>query len=237
VPQVLTQSDVKFLFGTLSRANYYQLQFGGLTPGLTNHLIARGVDGRFIGDSSGLLAYSASLPGSGLAAVESANFHGITENFAHTKLYTPLNVSFYCGTDYKSIKMFEHWMEYAVGGNRNISYGSKFYSYRMNYPDDPATGYKSEQTKIFKFEPNVERFMEYTFIGLYPESVNPVPLNYGSNGELTRVTVSLKYDRFIAGSSYSIDEARNSAFGIESVLGTAEGLFSGAQNFLSNFIN
>lgn len=239
MPKVLTQSDVRSLFGNLSRSNYYQLQFGGLSSGLTNHLRSRGVDSRFIGEDSGLLAYSASLPGSGLAGVESSNFHGVVENFAHTKIYTPFTVSFYTDSDYKTVKMFEHWMEYAVGGNglNTSSYATKTYSYRMNYPDDPATGYKSEQTRIFKFEPNVKKFMEYSFIGLYPTSVNPTTVSYGSNSELTRVSVSFKYDRFIAGSTYSIDMARGSAFGIESVLNTADGLFNNASDFISNFIN
>ena len=111
MPQVLSQSDVRLLFGRLSRPNYYQVQFGGLSAGLLAHLGSRGVNSQFIASDMGLLAFNASLPGSSLATVESNNFHGVVENFAHTKIYTPLSISFYTDDQYKSLKFLEHWME------------------------------------------------------------------------------------------------------------------------------
>ena len=187
----------------------------------------------------GLLAYNASLPGSSLATVESSNYHGVVENFAHTKIYTPLTLSFYTDDEYKALKFLEHWMEYAVGGNNlnTRNYSSKFYSYRMNYPDDPVSGYKSDQVKIYKFEPNIESVMEYSFIGLYPSAVNSVEVSYGPNDSVTRVTASFKYDRFIAGSTYSLDFLRGNGFGINSILDTAEDIISSPGQFLASLIN
>jgi len=215
------------------------VQFGGLSAGLLAHLGSRGVNSQFIASDMGLLAFNASLPGSSLATVESNNFHGVVENFAHTKIYTPLSISFYTDDQYKSLKFLEHWMEYAVGGNNLNSqlYGSRVYSYRMNYPNDPLSGYKSDQVKIYKFEPNIKSIMEYSFIGLYPKAVNSVNVAYGPNANVTRVTASFQYDRFIAGSTLSLDYFRNNAFGIRSILDTAEDIFSAPGQFLSNLIN
>lgn len=246
VPRVLTQSDVRQLFGNLSRPNYYQVQFGGLSAGLRSHLASKGVNSRFSAEDMGLLCYSARLPGSSLASVESNNYHGVVENFAHTRIYTPITLSFYTDDQYRALRFLEHWMEYAAGGNgiNNSGYSSKFYSARMNYPDDPADGYKSESTKIFKFEPNVERVMEYSFIGLFPKNLSSTQVSYGPQNQVTRVTCSFSYDRHIAGSIYSFDQVRGNGFGTQAFLDTADTvrnavneIIDAPSRFLSNLIN
>ena len=125
--------EIKPLIGNLSRPNYYQVVFGGLSPGLSGHLNRRGVDGSFIGSDMGLLCYQATLPGSSLATVETNNYHGVTENFAHQKIYTNLDLSFFCDDEYKAKKFLEHWMEYVVSGNGtdNFDYSQRNYNYRM----------------------------------------------------------------------------------------------------------
>ena len=47
--------------------------------------------------------------------------------------------------------------------------------------------------------------MEYSFIGLYPSNLSSVPVRYGPNNEITRVTCSFSYDRYVAGSKRSFD--------------------------------
>lgn len=204
----LRLEDVKPLIGNLSRANYYQVIFGGLTSGLYNYVKKKGVTSNFIGGDLGLLCYSGSLPGSSLASVESrTDFHGITENFAHTRIYTPITLNFYCDQEYRALKFLEHWMEYVVSGNgtNSTDYALPNYNTRLKYPMDPATGYKSFSTKVVKFENSFERAIEYSFVGLYPENLASTQVQYGANSELTRITCTFKYDRYIAGSIYSYD--------------------------------
>ena len=43
-------------------------------------------------------------------------YTGITEKFAHSRIYVPINLTFYVDDDYKVIKFLEHWMEYTAGG-------------------------------------------------------------------------------------------------------------------------
>ena len=209
--QVLTVSDIKPLLGNLSRANLYQVNFGGLSPGLQLFLSARGVNSNFVGSDVGLMCYQAQLPGSSLATIESNNYYGITENFAHTKIYTPLQLSFYCDDEYKSLKFLEHWMEYSNSGSNSFGlnrYASLGYSAKMKYPNEPSSGYKSSSVTIQKFENNVERVLEYSFIGLFPKSLSSTQVQYGPNSELTRISCSFSYDRYIAGRIQSYDFAR-----------------------------
>jgi len=200
--------DIKPLLGNLSRSNYYQVQFGGLSPGLRGYLGSRGVDSTFISEESGLLCYSAQLPGSSLAGIESTNFTGVTETMVHRRIYTPLSLEFYCDDRYRSLKFLEHWMEYATSGNGFGNYADTNYTYRMNYPNDTGTGYKCDSTKMFKFESGTERVMEYSFIGLFPINLSSTPVSYGPNSELTRVSCEFRYDRYIAGSILSYDTVR-----------------------------
>lgn len=207
----LTTKDVSPLIGNLSRANYYQVIFGGLTNGCRKYLRKKGVGSNFIAGDAGLLCYSGSLPGASMASVESrTDFHGITENFAHTRIYTPITLNFYCDNEYRALKFFEHWMEYIISGNGTNSsdYALPNYNTRLKYPMDPDKGYKSFSTKIVKFENSFKRALEYSFIGLYPENLASTQVQYGSNSELTRITCSFKYDRYIAGSIYSYDFAK-----------------------------
>lgn len=199
--------EIKPLLGNLSRANYYQVGFGGLSTSLASYLSARGVNSQFIGDDMGLMCYNASLPGSSLATVETSNYHGVVENFAHTKVFTSLDLEFFCDNEYKALKFLEHWMEYVVSGNGTGGqlYAQNSYNYRLKYPSDPATGYKSSGTRIIKFENDYKRAIEYSFIGLFPANLSSTPVRYGPNSELTRVNCSFKYDRYIAGSIYSYD--------------------------------
>ncbi len=235
MPELITLADVRPLIGNLSRANYYEVKFGGLSRELRNYLSSRGVDNQFIGGDAGLMCYNASLPGSSLAKIESSNFSGVVENFAHTRVFTPIQLDFYCDSEYRMLKMLEHWKEYITSGNGNVNYASPYYNYRVKYPNDPQDGYKSNSTKIIKFESDYNRVMEYSFIGLFPVNVSSTPVRYGPNNELTRISCSFAYDRYIAGSVTSLDILEgnfNNLRGIISDIST--GNFA---DLISRFIN
>ena len=102
-------------------------------------------------------------------------------------------------------------MEYCMSGNGTRGYALNNYQYRVKYPLDPADGYKSNMTRIIKFENDYNRVMNYSFIGLYPQNLSSIPVRYGDNNELTRITCDFKFDRYIAGKSYSLDFASSTA--------------------------
>ena len=213
MPEELTLKDVLPIIGNPSRNNYFEVSFGGLSRGLLRHIKDRGVGSKFISESMGLMCYEASLPGSSLASVESNNWQGYTENFAHAKIYNNLSLTFYCDKRYRALKFLEHWMEYCLSGNGTSGYALNNYQYRVKYPLDPQDGYKSNMCRIIKFENNLKnsQIMEYSFIGLYPQNLSSTPVRYGPNNELTRITCDFKYDRYVAGRVYSSDFSNGTA--------------------------
>ena len=97
MPQQYSLSDVKDLIGNLARPNYYQMMFSLPSDGLLKrYLKARGIKERFISGDVGLMCKSATIPGVSVATNDSYNFSGTVQHFAHTKMYQPLVLEFYC---------------------------------------------------------------------------------------------------------------------------------------------
>ena len=111
-------SQFKPLITNLAQTSHYQVVFGGLNGPLMSYLAERGVDTRFITESSGLLCSSASIPGSSLATANiNGNFMGVQEKMAHTRIFTQIELEFYVDSDYRMIKFLEHWMEFISNGS------------------------------------------------------------------------------------------------------------------------
>jgi len=241
MPKVIAPTDIKYLLGNLSRPNYYQMNFSiPLIGGLSGYLALRGVDPYFINNEVGLLCNAASLPGSNLATTESYNFHGNKETMAHTLMYDSLRLEFYCDNSYKTLKFFEHWIGFIASGG-GVDLGQSNYSRELRYPDE----YKSNACKLYKFENdnrsvdatslNITRFIDYSFVGLFPVDLFETPLNYGQGSGVTQVSVAFNYDRHIPGSINTIDilNLKNNNF-IPLVANTIDRLNNG---LLSSFIN
>jgi hypothetical protein len=207
------------------------MQFGGLSADLLGYLNRRDVPTRFIVDDFGLLCDSAQLPGFSAAVTESVDFTGVTQNFVHTQIFTPLNLSFYVDDEYRALKFLNHWMEYAFSGNGTNTnfYASPGYNYRVKYPSQ----YKANGCKVFKFEKNFNRILEYSFIGLFPSALNSTQVRYGS-AEITKVSCEFRYDRYIPGSIFSFDFVRNQGNNLNSTLDTILGGFNLVDRFLNS---
>ena len=193
--------------------NHYLVKFG-LPPGtvydpntLKGHLRSKGVDTRFQLDDVGLLCSSASLPGSAFATVNTVgDYQGVVERFAHTRNFTQISLDFYVDNEYKSLKFLEHWMEYISGSSQPNQTEDSYY-FRMRYPEH----YKSNETKIIKFERNYRQFIEYTFRGLFPLSLNSIRVSY-EGAQVLKATCNFSYDRYIAGQTSSFAMERGTAF-------------------------
>ena len=103
------------LFGNLSQTNYYQVNFSGFSSlkALGEHIkgFAGGVDLKFAESDMGLLCSEATLPGSSLATAEvKDNFMGISQEYAHTRLYTDIDFTFYIDKNFNTLKFFEGWI-------------------------------------------------------------------------------------------------------------------------------
>ena len=162
----------------------------------------KGINDRFISDNVGLLCSDAVLHGSAMAALNTAgDYQGMVEKFAHTRNFTQVNFDFMVDNQYKSLKFLEHWMEF-ISGRSNGDPSSDTYFFKMAYP----TEYKSNDTRIVKFERNHSQFLEYRFIGLFPLALNSTRVSY-QNTQVLKATATFSFDRYICGESSSLARA------------------------------
>ena len=209
-------SDLLPRFQNVAQSSQYLVKFA--LPhsfernGLRSYLRRKGVNDRFILEAAGLLCSNAVLPGSALASVDTrGNFQGVIERFAHTRNFTQINLEFYVDNEYKSMKFLEHWIEYITGAVSDPSRNA--YHFELNYPEE----YKSNETKIIKFERDHNRFLEYRFIGLFPLALNSTRVSY-QGSQVLKASASFSFDRYICGESSSLardlGRAFNEIFGI-----------------------
>ena len=205
--------DMRELVGDLSQTNHYMVSFSTLNSTLMSYIQKRigfQEDVRnFLSRKTGLLCSEASLPTSSFATGEVRdNFMGIPQEFAHTRLYTDIDFTFYVDTNYVNLKIFESWMDYIAGGSEaEISELDENYYRRMRYPDN----YKVQTMFISKFERDFNSQIDYQFINAFPKLVTAVPVSYGA-ADLLKVSVQFTYDRYIVNPKGSIKKANSSEF-------------------------
>ena len=185
------------LMGPLAQTNHFLVTISSLTPEVESYLqnYTNASDlRRFLSERSGILCSDASLPTTAYATAEVRdNFMGVPQQFAHTRIYTDIDFTFYIDEDYTLLKTFEGWMEYiASGANPLMQQQTKSFYRRMRYPDS----YKCNTLYINKFEKNFKRTMRYQFINAFPKGMSSVPVSYGA-ADILKVTVSFNYDRYI----------------------------------------
>lgn len=196
-------TQIRNLYGDLALTNLYEVNFSALPGPLTGHLALNSLDTSWISSNLGLLCTDATLPTSSFATAEvKDNYIGVTQEFAHTRLYTDLDLTFYVDANYNAIQFFELWMDYISGAGISFLKDSRQFFRRMNYPDN----YKVDTMSIIKFDKGVldwsnkknidyKYILKYDFINLFPKSITSLPVNYGS-AELLKVTVTFNYDRY-----------------------------------------
>ena len=195
--QRITMQDVKEKLGKLSLTNQYQVNFSSLKKTITDYLESLGIDNakEFLSRDAGLLCSDASLPASAFATGEvKDNFMGVPQEFAHTRLYTDIDFTFYVDEDYTMLKIFEGWMDYISSGADadGIQPSQRGFYRRLRYPND----YKCDTMSITKFEKNLGRTLLYEFVNAFPKSLTSMPVNYGA-ADILKVTVSFNYDRYV----------------------------------------
>ena len=190
-------SVAKNLIGPLAQTNHFQVTFSSLRPSVESYLrdYLKVDDIRnFLSRRAGILCDSASLPTTAYATAEVRdNFMGVPQQFAHTRIYTDLDFSFYVDEDYTLLKIFEGWMEYiSSGANTSTLQDDRAYFRRMRYPDS----YKCDTMYINKFEKNFKKTMRYRFVNVFPKAMSAVPVAYGP-ADILKVNVSFNFDRYI----------------------------------------
>ena len=146
-------------------------------------------------DTLNLMCSEASLPGSSLATMEINNdFVGVTERYAHRKVFDDrLDLTFYVDAkEYLPIKFFEAWMKSVVNEDTDEA-KSRYYSYKLRYPDDYTA---NQGLKVRKFEKDRRQTLEYEFFRSYPIQITSMPVSYEASS-LLKCTVSMTYLRYL----------------------------------------
>ena len=204
--QKINMSRARELVGNLAQTNYYLVNIP-LTKQLVNHFSTSYPDlgniDTFVERKLGYLCSEATLPTTSYATAEvKDNYIGITQEFAHTRLYTDMDLTFYVDSDYSILRFFEGWMDYISGGNIKgdepaaaTDLRPNIYR-RFNFPNY----YKVQNMTILKFERDYDKVLEYTFVNVFPKGVTSIPVSYGA-ADLLKVTVSFNYDRYVVSRS------------------------------------
>ena len=213
-------SDILPRFQNVAQTSQYlvkfALPFSRNSGGLRSFLRRKGVNDRFVVEDAGLLCSDAVLPGSAMASIDTrGDYQGVIERMAHTRNFTQISLEFYVDNEYKSMKFLEHWMEYITGAIRNPA--DDAYFYQLNYPSE----YKSNDTRIVKFEKNHFQFLEYRFVGLFPLSLSSTQVSY-SNSQVLKATCTFSFDRYICGESSSLARDLGIAFNKKAPLSSTD---------------
>ena len=195
------------ILGNLSMSNYYYVEIGPLPElgdekGQTANAFftAQRQDDayQFSQRDMRLLCSEAVLPASAYATAEvKDNYMGVIQQFAHTRMYTDIDLTFYIDKSYRANMFFETWMNFIGGGSSRAmdEMERRDYFRRMNYPDS----YKTNNIKIHKFERDLNQEknlrLTYRLKNAFPKALTSTTVSYGP-AELLRVTVTLGYDYY-----------------------------------------
>lgn len=154
----------------------------------------------FLTRELGLLCKGAEIPGATFATAQvKGNYMGITQKYAHTRIFTDTTLTFMVDSQYRVMKFFQLWQEYIASGGE-VSRDKKAYYARMRYPDS----YKSSQMVLSKFDRDHFQKMDYTFINAFPVNLVPTSVDYGTN-KVLEIGVTFAYDRYVVGTISSLD--------------------------------
>jgi len=130
-----------------------------------------------------LLVSAASLPGFVVQPVI-APYFGWQAKFAGERVYDNWDVTIMNDEDFGQRAMLESWS--------NIM--NTLVSNRLN-PSFYPTGYKATAEVLQKGKDGRD-LRAYQFIGLWPMSITPIPLDWGSQGQLEQFNVTFALDYF-----------------------------------------
>ncbi len=208
--------------GGLSRANQYQVWISngwGLSADGTSTPFINHVQQYYnltwnatLQEKLAISCAEANLPSSTYATGEvKDNYMGVGQEYAHTRVNTDIDFTFYLDSNYEILTLFEAWIDYISGTGAPQSTGPGYYR-RFAYPKQ----YKNETgVWITKFEKNWNtpgaRNITYQLINAFPKSIASIPLQYGE-AEIVKVSVTMNYDRYrVYRNSGSGPAAANSA--------------------------
>ena len=204
-PTRVRTSDLKSRFMNVAQTSVYMVKLQPPSE-VVSFLQSKGFSYSLAGRDVELMCTEATLPGQSLFTHDALHdYTGVKEEMAYRKDYdTNVSFTFNVNQRYDVIEMFDSWIDY-IGGQTedDEEYLSPYATLRANYP----ANYKSN-VYITKFEKGVgnnardllrdgfQYKLEYTFVGAFPKSSNPITVSYDTSGVL-RYTVNMSFIRYV----------------------------------------
>lgn len=115
-------------------------------------------------------------------------------NYAHTKSYQDLSLSWICDADLKPVRMMNTWMNLIF--NDDAAGSHRFSKTRLSYPDT----YMCKRMSLVKAERDLNGTLSrnlrtYDFYDIWPYSFQSTPLSYGSS-QLLSISASFYYRKW-----------------------------------------
>lgn len=199
VPSTTNFGIRQFLQSTLSRgvslSNTFEVNFS-LTGDFGTQMSAKGFNAnREALENLTVLCEEASLPGMMASTGQTTGKHlGEGQiNYAHTKSYQDISLSWICDASLLPVRFMNAWMELIFDEN-NVD--GRFTRTRLNYPDT----YMCEKMTVIKAERNASGTLSrdintYTFYNVWPYTIQSTPVSYGSS-QLLRLTANFYYRKW-----------------------------------------
>lgn len=205
-PRPRKTSDILPLFTKVATTNHFEMFFQSIPSKLLGYIQSKEplISRYFITRELGLLCKGANLPGTAFATAQvNGNYMGITQKYAHTRIYTDSSFTFIVDKEYKVISFFELWQEF-IASSSNVSATDSAYYIRMEYPSE----YKCDTMRLQKFDKDHFRNIEYTFINAFPVNITPVAVSY-ENNRVLEISVTFSYDRYFYGNISSLSNSQD----------------------------
>jgi len=132
-------------------------------------------------------------------------------NYAHTRVYSDLQLGWMCDADMTPLKFLTTWNDYIFGESPVVLSNTKYElsrlksritgnvkgknrSVRVRYPDQYMLDIIITKTEISPNAPNGRPPIAYYIEQAFPYAIDAVPLSYGAS-QITKVTASFYYAR------------------------------------------
>lgn len=202
--------------GGMSMTNGYDVQFDlSSTPGLSNELKKFNIDINSSNDTAtpgsliNMFCDEAQLPAMQFATGQiNGRYLGRGNlNYAHTRLVSDFNLSWMCDANMAPYKFLTAWYNFIQGTTLESKDATSLKDFksstkpqlpnlamRLRYPIDYQVILRIAKTERGNNAPNSRTPIVHVITGVYPYSVDAVPLSYGSS-QITKVSANFYYDQ------------------------------------------
>lgn len=202
--------------GGMSMTNGYDVQFDlSSTQDLSNELKKFNIDINSSNDSAkpgsliNMFCDEAQLPAMQFATgqINGRHLGRGNLNYAHTRLVSDFGLTWMCDANMTPYKFLISWYNFIQGTSvdskdfnslRNFKSNTKEAlgntSMRLRYPNEYQVVLRIAKTERGANAPNSRTSVVHVINGVYPYSIDAVPLSYGSS-QITRVSANFYYDQ------------------------------------------